>query len=461
MRHVVALAGRPNVGKSTLFNQLTGTRDALVADFAGLTRDRKYGVGKLGGDYLLIDTGGLGGEEDTLDTLMAEQTWRGIEEADSVVFMVDARQGLTAADEGIAARLRQTGKPVYIAVNKTDGLDATTALAEFYGLGFESVVPIAASQRRGLNQLMALVLPAADESALDEEELDEDAIKLAFVGRPNVGKSTLINRILGEQRVVVSDVAGTTRDSIFIPFERDGQKYVLIDTAGVRRRGKVKETVEKFSIVKTLDAIDRADVVINVLDAQEGITDQDVSLIGMTLDAGRAVVVVLNKWDGLEQEERDWIKNKYQVKLPFLDFAERFTISALHGSGVGLLYDAVKRAYDSARIDVSTSRLTQILEKAVFKHQPPMVQGRRIKLRYAHQGGRRPPLIVVHGNQTDKLPGAYKRYLENVFRETLKLKGTPVRFEFKTGSNPYASKKSRPLDRKTQLQRRQEGRNKQ
>lgn len=459
MRHVVALVGRPNVGKSTLFNQLTGTRDALVADHAGLTRDRKYGIGKLGGDYLLIDTGGLSGEDENLDSLMAEQTWKGVDEADAIVFMVDGREGLTAADEVIAERLRQTGKPVFVAVNKTDGVDPDSALADFYRFGFETVVPIAASQRRGLAQLISLIVPDS-EAEDDSESVDDDAIKLAFVGRPNVGKSTLINRMLGEQRVVVSDVAGTTRDSIYIPFERDGQKYVLIDTAGVRRRGKVKETVEKFSIVKTLDAIDRADVVINVLDSHEGITDQDVSLIGMTLDAGRSVVVVLNKWDGLDEEQKDWLKKKYEVKLPFLDFAERFTISALHGSGVGLIYDAVKRAYASARIDVSTSRLTQILEKAVFKHQPPMVQGRRIKLRYAHQGGRRPPVIVVHGNQTDKLPGAYRRYLENVFRQTLKLKGTPMRFEFRTGHNPYSDKKTRPFDRKAQIKRRQEARKK-
>ncbi len=443
MRTVIALVGRPNVGKSTLFNQLTRSRDALVADYAGLTRDRKYGIGVVGGDYMVIDTGGLSGAEATIDTLMADQTWAGIQEADRIIFMVDGRQGVTAADETIAQELRALGKPVYIVVNKTDGVDADQAMTDFYALGYPTLIPIAASHGRGVRQMIEKVLEGTEQSEEELPEEDRDAIKIAFVGRPNVGKSTLVNRILGEDRVVVSELAGTTRDSIYIPFERDGQKYVLIDTAGVRRRGKVNETVEKFSIVKTLDAIDRADVVINVIDAHEGITDQDVSLIGLTLDAGRAVVVAINKWDGLKEDEREWIRKKYEVKLPFLTFAEHYTISALHGTGVGLLYPAVNRAYKSARVDVPTTRLTAILEQAVFRHQPPMIGGRRIKLRYAHQGGRRPPVIVIHGNQTNRLPGDYKRYLENAFRDALKLKGTPIRFEFKTGKNPYAGKKKK------------------
>ncbi len=446
MRTVIALVGRPNVGKSTLFNQLTRSRDALVADYSGLTRDRKYGFGVVGGDYMVIDTGGLSGQDETIDTLMADQTWAGIKEADKIILIVDGRQGRTAADEMIGRELRQLGKPVYIIVNKTDGVDADQAMTEFYSLGYPSVIPIAASHGRGVRQMIEAVLEGEEEREKDPLEDDHDAIRIAFICRPNVGKSTLVNRILGENRVVVSEVAGTTRDSIYIPFERDGQRYVLIDTAGVRRRGKVSETVEKFSIVKTLDAIDRADVVINVIDAHEGITDQDVSLIGLTLDAGRSVVVAINKWDGLKADEREWIHEKYTIKLPFLTFAEHYTISALHGTGVGLLYPAVIRAAESARVDIPTTRLTAILEQAVFRHQPPLVGGRRIKLRYAHQGGRKPPVIVIHGNQTDRLPTEYKRYLENTFRDTLKLKGTPIRFQFKTGKNPYAGNKKKVVN---------------
>ncbi len=443
MRPVIALVGRPNVGKSTLFNQLTRSRDALVADFSGLTRDRQYGIGCLGGDYIVIDTGGLTDEQGQLDQLMVGQTHKGIDEADHVIWLLDGRQGVTSADEVIAKALRQSGKPVVLAVNKTEGLDTDQALSDFYRFGFSKVCAIAAVHKRGLRKLIGSVL--SDSTAAKEDEMrpssDFPGIRLAFVGRPNVGKSTLLNRILGEQRVVVSDIPGTTRDSIFVPFERDGQEYVLIDTAGVRRRARVHEAIEKFSVVKTLDAIEQADVVINVLDAQAGITEQDVHLIGLTLEAGRAIIVVLNKWDNLEIEIREQLLEDYKRKLPFLDFTEHYTISALHGTGVGLLYSAVQRAYKSARIDVPTTRLTDMLEAAVNRHQPPLVKGRRIKLRYAHQGGKRPPVFVIHGNQTDRIPGAYKRYLNNYFRDKLKLIGTPVRLEFKTGTNPYANKK--------------------
>lgn len=445
MTPVIALVGRPNVGKSTLFNQLTRSRDALVADFAGLTRDRQYGIGRLGGHYFVIDTGGLTDQNDELNERMIEQTYRGIEEADRVIWLVDARTGLTPADEAITKSLRRSGKPIYIAVNKTDGLDENQAMAEFYKLGFAGSYPIAASHGRGVTSLIESVL---GEDAVELEEPDEDAnkdrpIRIAFVGRPNVGKSTLVNRILGEERVVASSTPGTTRDSITVPFERDGQEYELVDTAGVRRRGKVKETVEKFSIVKTLEAIQRADVVINVLDAREGITDQDVSLIGLTLDSGRATIVAINKWDGLTEDDRKALMTNYGLKLGFLDFAERYTISALHGTGVGLLYDAVKRAHNSALINISTTKLTAWLEMAVDRHQPPLVRGRRIKLRYAHQGGRRPPVIVIHGNQTDRVPGAYKRYLTNFFRQKLKVVGSPIRLEFKTGDNPFAGRRNK------------------
>lgn len=443
MRPVIALVGRPNVGKSTLFNQLTRSRDALVADFPGLTRDRQYGIGCLGGDYIVIDTGGLTDERGQLDQLMVGQTHRGIEEADHVIWLLDGRQGVTSGDEVIARELRQSGKPVTLAVNKTEGLDADQALSDFYHFGFSKVCAIAAAHKRGLQKLISCALAGFTTAEEDETLPSKDlpGIRLAFVGRPNVGKSTLLNRILGEQRVVVSEIPGTTRDSIFVPFERDGQEYVLIDTAGVRRRARVHEAVEKFSVVKTLDAIDRADVVINVLDAQAGITEQDVHLIGLTLEAGRAIIVVLNKWDNLEIETREQLLEDYARKLPFLDFTEHYTISALHGTGVGLLYPAVQRAYKASRIDVSTTRLTNMLEAAVNRHQPPLVKGRRIKLRFAHQGGKRPPVFVIHGNQTDRIPGAYKRYLNNYFRDKLKLVGTPVRLEFKTGKNPFADKK--------------------
>ncbi len=445
MSTIVALVGRPNVGKSTLFNQLTRSRDAIVADFPGLTRDRQYGIGKLGGRYLVIDTGGLGEESEDIDNLMSAQTWQGVEEADRIVWLLDARAGLTPGDEAIADALRRAGKQVFLAVNKTDGLDAEQAMAEFHGLGFSNPIPIAAAHGRGLQKLMETVLEGSD--ALDAEATpDEDeqaGIRLAFVGRPNVGKSTLLNRMLGEERVVVSDVPGTTRDSIAVPFERDGQRYTLIDTAGVRRRSKVKETVEKFSIVKTLASIDAADVVLHLIDAQEGITDQDVSLIGLSVHAGKSVIVCLNKWDGLSEAQREKLKKEYDRRLAFLDFAERFTISALHGTGVGLLFDAVQRAWRSATVDISTTKMTQLLEMAVARHQPPLVRGRRIKLRYAHQGGRRPPVIVIHGNQTERVPAAYKRYLENFFRKQLKLVGTPIRLEFKTTKNPYAGRRRR------------------
>jgi len=444
MHQVIALVGRPNVGKSTLFNQLTRSRDALVANFPGLTRDRKYGVGVFGGDYLLIDTGGIGEIYENIDNLMADQTRQAIDEADQIIWLVDARDGMTGADEQIEADLRQTGKPVTIAVNKTDGLDQDQAQVEFHATGFSGPFPISASHKRGLRGLMTGVLgEASDQDARTDELRHAGGIRLAFVGRPNVGKSTLINRIMGEERVVASPVPGTTRDSIFIPFSRDGQDYTLIDTAGVRRRGKVRDKIEKFSIVKTLQAIEHSDVVIHLFDAQEGVTDQDISLVGHTLNAGRAVIIALNKWDGLSAERRVQLKEEMKFKMPFLDFAEQYTISALHGTGIGLLYKAVKRAHKSSLIDIPTARLTAILEQALKGHQPPLVNGRRIKLRYAHQGGKCPPIFVIHGNQTKKIPGSYRRYLSNYFRKALKLVGTPIQLDFKSGENPYATPTSR------------------
>ncbi|SEP67069.1 GTP-binding protein [Ectothiorhodospira magna] len=444
MKPVIALVGRPNVGKSTLFNQLTRSRDALVADLPGLTRDRQYGTGRVGGyGYMVVDTGGLSGESDTLDTLMAQQTRQAIREADLVMFLVDGRAGLCGADEMIAQELRGFNKPIVLVVNKTDGVDPQAVTAEFHRLGLGEPRTIAAAHGRGIQGLMASVRPLLPETVDEEEEGERwPGIRIAFVGRPNAGKSTLINRILGEERMVATDIPGTTRDSVFVPFERDGQVYTLIDTAGVRRRSRVKETVEKFSVVKTIQAIDAAHVVIFLLDAREGIAEQDAHLLGMVMDAGRALVVAINKWDGLTPDQRDRVKTDLLLKLPFLDFAERRFISALHGTGVGDLFGAVQRAHESAFRDMGTSVLTRLLESAVVAHQPPLVRGRRIKLRYAHQGGRNPPVIVIHGNQTDALPGAYKRYLTNHFREHLQLVGTPIRLEFKSGENPYEGKRN-------------------
>ncbi len=445
MKPVLALVGRPNVGKSTLFNRLTHSRDALVANFPGLTRDRKYGTGSMfERDYLVIDTGGLSGEQVGIDEYMARQTLTAIDEANAILFIVDGKEGMNAGDEQIAQQLRLTGKPVFLVINKTDRVDPDQASAEFFGFGFTEVYPIAAVHNRGVTTMMDEILshyPADADDDIGPE--DDDSIRIAFVGRPNVGKSTLVNRILGEERVIVFDQPGTTRDSIFIPFERNEQKYTLIDTAGVRRRSRVNEVIEKFSIVKTLDAIHAANVVIMVVDAHETIADQDAHLLGLILDAGKALVLAINKWDGLDSDARDAIKGQLEVKLPFLNFADKHFISALHGTGVGHLYKSIHEAYDSAMLKVPTSRLTRILETAVQMHQPPLIGGRRIKLRYAHQGGSNPFVVVIHGNQTDKVPVSYQRYLINYFYQTLKLKGTQVKLEFKTGENPYEGKRNK------------------
>jgi GTP-binding protein len=446
MLPVIALVGRPNVGKSTLFNQLTCSRDALVADFPGLTRDRQYGNGKVGDrPYLVVDTGGLGGDERGLDGLMAAQVWMAVEEADAVLLLLDAHDGINLSDEQIAARLRRSGKPVFLALNKVDGVDTGPVTADAHGLGLGEPVAIAAAHGRGVAALINRVLAAlpATETAEQPATDETQGIRIAVVGRPNVGKSTLINRMLGEQRVLAFDQPGTTRDSIYIPFERDGRAYTLIDTAGVRRRSKVNEVIEKFSIIKTLQAINDANVTILVLDAHGGeVTEQDASLAGHIIDSGTALVLAINKWDGLDDDQRQWFREQLDRRLPFLDFAERYFISALHGSGVGNLFAAVEDAYRAAVIKVPTAELTRLLERAVHDHQPPLVQGRRIKLRYAHQGGQNPPVIVVHGNQTARLPQSYKRYLNNYFREALKLVGTPIRLEFKTGENPYRGQRN-------------------
>ena len=479
---VVALVGRPNVGKSTLFNRLTRTRDALVADFPGLTRDRKYGQANIAGyDFIVIDTGGIDGSEEGVEEKMAEQSLLAIEEADVVLFLVDARAGLTPADIGIAHYLRQRqNKTTVVVANKTDGIDADSHCAEFYQLGLGDIAQIAAAQGRGVTQLMEEVLaPLAakmseesaeekvadseqdewdsdfdfsddndtallDEALEEENEAPEDKnIKIAIVGRPNVGKSTLTNRILGEDRVVVYDLPGTTRDSIYIPMERDGQHYTIIDTAGVRKRGKVHLAVEKFSVIKTLQAIQDANVVLLTIDAREGISDQDLSLLGFILNAGRSLVIVVNKWDGLDQEVKDRVKSELDRRLDFIDFARVHFISALHGSGVGNLFDSVREAYACATQKMTTSILTRILQMATDEHQPPMMSGRRIKLKYAHPGGYNPPIIVVHGNQIERLPDSYKRYLSNYYRRSLKIIGSPIRLLFQEGNNPFAGKRNK------------------
>lgn len=473
MLPVVALVGRPNVGKSTLFNRLTRTRDALVADFPGLTRDRKYGRANYDGyQFIVIDTAGVHGDEEGIDAEMASQSLRAIDEADVVLFMVDARDGITSADMAIAKHLRSIGKKAYVVANKIDGIDAEAAQADFYELGLGEIYGIAAVHGRGVEQLLdkcfAPLIEDYPEMAVDRssaagdpdddqdgaaeaspdlahDEIDYDALplKLAIVGRPNVGKSTLINRILGEERVVVFDMPGTTRDSIYIPMERDGREYILIDTAGVRRRGKIDETVEKFSVIKTLQAIDDANVVICVVDARETISDQDLNLIGFALNAGRSIVIAVNKWDGLTNDDREEIKRELDRRLGFVDFARLHFISALHGSGVGNLFESVLEAYTSATQRVSTSKLTRILEMAVDEHQPPLVRGRRVKLKYAHAGGYNPPRIIIHGNQVEDLPGSYQRYLINYFRKSLGVMGTPIKVEFRESENPFAGRKNK------------------
>ncbi|SPJ35371.1 ribosome biogenesis GTPase Der [Kushneria phyllosphaerae] len=439
MNPVIALVGRPNVGKSTLFNRLTRTRDAIVADFPGLTRDRHYGNGQLGDKpYTVIDTGGISGDEMGIDAAMAEQSLLAIDEADIVFFMVDARAGVMPADEAIANHLRINQKKTWLVVNKSDGLQEEIATADFWALGLGDPHAIAAAHGRNVTTLIEHVLePFPEVNEETHPDLIANGIRIGVVGRPNVGKSTLVNRLLGEERVVVFDEAGTTRDAIEIPFERRGQPYVLIDTAGVRRRKNISLAAEKFSIIKTLDAIKECNVAIVVLDARTGLVEQDLHLLDYVLTTGRALVLAVNKWDGLEQEAREKMRADIKRRLGFADYADLHFISALHGTAVGDLYPSIERAFASATARWSTNRLTTLLQDAVSEHQPPLVHGRRIKLRMAHQGGANPPLIVVHGNQTNALPEAYKRFLINTFRKVLKVKGTPIRFEFRSGDNPY------------------------
>jgi len=447
MLPTLVLVGRPNVGKSTLFNRLTGTRDALVHDMPGMTRDRHYGRGRIGDKpYLVVDTGGLEPvAKDGILAEMARQTLQAIDEADAVIFMVDARSGMTAQDKVIADRLRRAACPVWLAVNKAEGMNSAVITAEFHELALGDPLAISGAHGDGIADLVNLALAPF---AADEEKSDDFGIpKIALVGRPNVGKSTLVNALVGAERVIAFDQPGTTRDSIYVDFERDGKPYILIDTAGVRRRGKVFETVEKFSVIKTLQAIEDANVVVLVLDARENISEQDAHLAGFILEAGRALVVAINKWDGLSPEQRDDIKRDIGRKLAFLDFARFNYISALKAKGLENLLKDVEAAHAAAFIKLSTPKLTRVLEMAVEQHTPPKSGLFRPKPRYAHQGGKNPPVIILHGNALEGLRDDYKRYLESSFRKAFKLQGTPLRIEVKedTGKNPYEGKARAPL----------------
>ena len=442
MKPVLALVGRPNVGKSTLFNRLTKTRDAIVADFAGLTRDRHYGNGKQGKhEYIVIDTGGF---EPTAEAgiykEMAKQTRQAVAEADVVIFVVDARAGLSAQDHDIANYLRRLGKPCVLVANKAEGMTEGAQLAEFYELGLGEVHPVSAAHGQGIRSLVELALAPLNLPEEDEtgDEQTPGVIRLAVAGRPNVGKSTLINTWLGEERLVAFDMPGTTRDAISVPFERNGQKFELIDTAGLRRKGKVFEAIEKFSVVKTLQAIESANVVLLLLDATQGVTDQDAHIAGYILESGRAVVLAINKWDAVDDYQRQQLQRSIETRLAFLKFANIHFISAQKRQGLGPLWASIAQAYKAANCKMSTPVLTRLLQQAVQFQSPKRAGMFRPKMRYAHQGGMNPPVIVIHGNSLEHVPDSYKRYLEGWFRKEFNLVGTPMRIEMKTSTNPYA-----------------------
>jgi GTP-binding protein len=459
MLPVVALIGRPNVGKSTLFNAMTGTRDALVADFPGLTRDRQYGFARRTDvPCIVVDTGGLIENAGGIESLMIAQTERAIAEADRLIVLVDGRAGLTPQDQFVAQLARRSGKPVLLAVNKAEGFDREIVVADFHQLGLGEPHPISAAHDQGVVSLLEEVLQGLTADVTDGPEAR--GIKVAVIGRPNVGKSTLINRLLGENRMVAFDEPGTTRDAVMVPFERDGQQYTLIDTAGLRRKARVEGAVEKFSVIKTLQAIETANVVVAVMDAHDNVAEQDASLLGAAIEQGKALVLAINKWDNIPAEQRELIRGQIEQRLKFADFAPLHFISARHGSGVGELLAAVREVYAAATRDMSTPELTRVLEAAVESHQPPLVSGRRIKLRYAHQGGRNPPVIVIHGNQTDHVPDAYRRYLVNVYRKAFDLMGTPVRVAFRAEENPFAGKRNPLTPRQRRKRKRLIQRNK-
>ena len=457
MNPVIAVVGRPNVGKSTLFNQLTKSRAALIADQPGVTRDRQYGIGTFEDrQYILIDTGGLD-EGDSVSPgiakIVSQQSLQAAREADAVIWLVDGREGLTIMDEKLASHLRPACKRLYLAVNKTEGIDAAVCTAEFHALGFGQPFAISAKRGSGLTVLMQTLLEELNRNTTVSEAVENEGLKFCIIGRPNVGKSTLVNRILGEERVLTYDQPGTTRDSIAIPFERDGNKYILVDTAGIRRRSRINNTIEKISVVRTLKTIDVSDLVILVLDAQDEITDQDASLLGMIVNSGKAVIIAVNKWDGLTESERARIHKNLDRKLGFIEYIFLHYISALHGSGVGKLFDSIKIIEKAIRLSPSPSLLTGILEVATIQHPPPLIRGRRIKLRYAHMGGHNPFLIIIHGNQVEHVPDAYRRYLANRFRTELKLTSIPVLVEFRKGNNPYKGRVTRRTYKKRRKSR--------
>ena len=456
MLPVVAIVGRQNVGKSTLFNALTRTRDALVANVPGVTRDRQYGISRVGRQpCLLVDTGGLISNAQGIDYLTAKQVHQAIDEAELVLFIASARDGLTAEDEEIASVLRRASKLVLMVANKIDGMEVDTALADFASLGMGELLPVTATHRGGLDAMMKAVdaiLPQQRESEQPEEDIDR--LRLAIIGRPNVGKSTLVNRLLGEERVMAFDQPGTTRDTISVMLERDGQQYELIDTAGIRRRSRTTGVVEKLSIIKALQAIERAHVVVLMLDASEGLTDQDTTLLGHVLMQGRAMVIALNKWDGLDPDHRKQVKSGLDRRLQYVTWAQRVTLSALHGSGIQELMRAVKTAWRSALVDFSTPELTRVLKQAFEAHQPPMKHGRTAKLRYAHAGGKLPPRIIIHGSGTDTIPDGYRRYLVNKFISHFKLKGTPLVIQFRDSKNPYQDRKNKLTKRQQEKRKR-------
>ncbi|GJM09521.1 MAG: GTPase Der [Lysobacteraceae bacterium] len=440
----VALIGRPNVGKSTLFNALTRTRDALVANMPGVTRDRQYGVSRVySRPFIVCDTGGVMSDAAGLDAMTVGQVELAIKEADLLLFMVDARDGLTVEDQRLVGRVRAANKPTLLVVNKVDGLDEDTVAADFYQLGFSPMVTIAAEHRRGLNVLFGHIEASLDWPEQEQaEELNSDLCRLTIVGRPNTGKSTLVNRLLGEERVLASDIPGTTRDVVRCQLSWRGREYELIDTAGVRRKSRVDDAVEKFSALKTIRALQGSHVAVVMIDGAEGITDQDLTILAMVLDSGRAAVVAVNKWDDVDRDERSSVRNEVARRLNFAPFLDVIQISALHGSGLGELMIAVDQAWKSATREMRTPELTKLLTEAVARHQPPMKQGRIPRLRYAHAGGHNPPRIVIHGNRVDTVAESYRRYLSNMFREALKIRGTPLLIEFKGGGNPYEGRKN-------------------
>jgi len=455
MKSVIAIVGRPNVGKSTLFNRLTHTRSALVADVPGVTRDRQYGFGHYNEHkFIIVDTGGLGSNDnntDNISNLIAEQTLRAVKEANAIIWLVDGQDGLTPGDETLANKLRPHCDHIYLAVNKAEGQDENIITAEFHALGIGQPYAISALHGSGIASLMddlITVLPIYKDTFSENNQ----NLRITVLGRPNVGKSTLINRILGDNRVLTCDQPGTTRDSIDIPFERDDKSYTLIDTAGVRRRARVTEAIEKFSIVKTLQAVDETQIIILMIDAQEAITEQDAHLLGLVKDSGKALLIAVNKWDGLDPSHKSRIRDQLERKLGFIDYACIHFISALHGSGVGKIFDSIEKIGKSISITPSTSDLTTFLQQAIEAHSPPLIRGRRIKLRYAHLGGHNPLRVIIHGNQTEHVTEPYRRYLENTMRKNLRLVGTPVHIEFKRSDNPYKGRKN--LLTKRQIEKR-------